>query len=279
MAQKRLKHNKKRNTAFLYETLIKELTKSIVDRDNERKEVIVALVKENFSFEGEMGKELECYRNLLETHNLNNNAAEKLIYLVKEAYSQIDKEKLFTEQSNLINIVNKALGADVFSNFVPNYKDLATVYQIFNDKGPLKSKVLLEEGLVARIMSPPEAATESLLKPVDNLVYSTFVKKFNEKYSGSLLESQQTLLSAYILSFTDNGIDLKTFMNEEIRRLKGVLSEALHTEEIESDPAMSQRTEAVLELLETFGKKKIDNVMIKKVLKTQQLVSEINDNG
>lgn len=279
MAQKRLKHNKKRNTAFLYETLIKELTKSIVDRDDERKEVIVALVKENFSFEGEMGKELECYRNLLETHNLNNNAAEKLIYLVKEAYSQIDKEKLFTEQSNLINIVNKALGADVFSNFVPNYKDLATVYQIFNDKGPLKSKVLLEEGLVARIMSPPEAATESLLKPVDNLVYSTFVKKFNEKYSGSLLESQQTLLSAYILSFTDNGIDLKTFMNEEIRRLKGVLSEALHTEEIESDPAMSQRTEAVLELLETFGKKKIDNVMIKKVLKTQQLVSEINDNG
>jgi len=132
---------------------------------------------------------------------------------------------------------------------------------------------------VARIMSPPEAATESLLKPVDNLVYSTFVKKFNEKYSGSLLESQQTLLSAYILSFTDNGIDLKTFMNEEIRRLKGVLSEALHTEEIESDPAMSQRTEAVLELLETFGKKKIDNMMIKKVLKTQQLVSEINDNG
>tara|TARA_R110002020_G_scaffold421780_3_gene630966 strand:- start:1039 stop:1878 length:840 start_codon:yes stop_codon:yes gene_type:complete len=279
MAQKRQKHNKKRNTAFLYEALIKELTKTIVARDDERKEVIVALVKENFSFEGEMGKELECYRNLLETYDLNDNAAEKLIYLVKEAYSQIDKEKLFAEQTKLINVVNKALGAEVFSNFVPNYKDLATVYQIFNNKGPLKSRVLLEENLVTRITSAPEVATESLLKPVDNLVYSTFVKKFNEKYSGTLLESQQTLLSTYILSFTDNGIDLKTFMNEEVRRLKDVLSEALRAEEVESDPTMLQKTKAVLALLETFGQKRIDNGMIKKVLKTQQLVSEISDNG
>jgi len=279
MAQKRQKHNKKRNTAFLYEALIKELTKTIVARDDERKEVIVALVKENFSFEGEMGKELECYRNLLETYDLNGNAAEKLIYLVKEAYSQIDKEKLFAEQTKLINVVNKALGAEVFSNFVPNYKDLATVYQIFNNKGPLKSRVLLEENLVTRITSAPEVASESLLKPVDNLVYSTFVKKFNEKYSGTLLESQQTLLSTYILSFTDNGIDLKTFMNEEVRRLKDVLSEALRAEEVESDPTMLQKTKAVLALLETFGQKRIDNGMIKKVLKTQQLVSEISDNG
>ena len=32
-----MKHNKKRNTAFLYETVIKELTKSIVKKNNEKK--------------------------------------------------------------------------------------------------------------------------------------------------------------------------------------------------------------------------------------------------
>ena len=32
----KLKHNKKRNTAFLYETLVRELTKSIVKKNNIR---------------------------------------------------------------------------------------------------------------------------------------------------------------------------------------------------------------------------------------------------
>ena len=42
-----MKHNKKRNTAFLYESLIKELTVAIVRKDNQRKEIILNLVKEN----------------------------------------------------------------------------------------------------------------------------------------------------------------------------------------------------------------------------------------
>ena len=279
MAQKRLKHNKKRNTAFLYEALVKELTKSIMDKDNDRKAVIIGLVKESFSFDKEMGKELECYRNLLETYGLNVSTAEKLIYLTKEAYEEIDKDELFNEQSTLINTVNKKLGTDVFGNFVPNYKDLATVYQIFNIKGSPKTKVLLEENLTKRITSPPEDVSENLLEPVDNLVFNTFVKKFNEKYSDSLLESQQELLNAYILSFADNGVGLKTFMNEEVRRLKTALRGSLKMEEVKSDDTMTQKTKNVLELLESFGRKRIDNTMIKKVLRTQQLVSEIQNDG
>ena len=32
-----MKHNKKRNTAFLYESLVKELTKAVVRQTNEKK--------------------------------------------------------------------------------------------------------------------------------------------------------------------------------------------------------------------------------------------------
>ena len=41
----KLKHNKKRNTAFLYETLIKELTKAVVSKDIERKEILISMLK------------------------------------------------------------------------------------------------------------------------------------------------------------------------------------------------------------------------------------------
>ena len=39
----KMKHNKKRNTAFLYESLIKELTKSLVNKDEEKKQQIIKL--------------------------------------------------------------------------------------------------------------------------------------------------------------------------------------------------------------------------------------------
>ena len=32
-----MKHNKKRNTAFIYETLTRELTKSIIEKDTDKK--------------------------------------------------------------------------------------------------------------------------------------------------------------------------------------------------------------------------------------------------
>ena len=42
------KHNKKRNTAFLYEALIKEITKAVVEKNIELKNKIVFIVKESF---------------------------------------------------------------------------------------------------------------------------------------------------------------------------------------------------------------------------------------
>ena len=38
--QKKMKHNKKRNTAFLYEALVKELTKTVVEKDNNKKNIM-----------------------------------------------------------------------------------------------------------------------------------------------------------------------------------------------------------------------------------------------
>ena len=44
----KVRHNKKRNTAFLYESLIKELTKSIVRNQTETKQKVINILKEYF---------------------------------------------------------------------------------------------------------------------------------------------------------------------------------------------------------------------------------------
>ena len=43
-----MKHNKKRNTAFVYEILVREITQAIIDKSADRKAKIVSLVKEHF---------------------------------------------------------------------------------------------------------------------------------------------------------------------------------------------------------------------------------------
>ena len=43
-----MKYNKKRNTAFLYESLILEMTKSIINNDHDRKNIALDILKENF---------------------------------------------------------------------------------------------------------------------------------------------------------------------------------------------------------------------------------------
>jgi len=61
-----MKHNKKRNTAFLYECLVKELTKAIIRNDNDLKIKITEVIKESFNKGTVLKKDLDIYNSLLE---------------------------------------------------------------------------------------------------------------------------------------------------------------------------------------------------------------------
>jgi|6_EtaG_2_1085325.scaffolds.fasta_scaffold02093_6 hypothetical protein len=273
----KLKHNKKRNTAFLYESLIRELTKTIVEKEERRKDIVLNILKESFEHATSMYMELRCYKNFVSEPKLNQRAAEKLLLMTKQEHMQINKRRLFNEQTKLINRVNRELGKEVFSNFVPNYKDLATIFQIFNTNVDTASRVLLEESVIYDLTRTPHLNEEPRdLQPVSNLVYKTFVEKFNSKYSQLLSEQQQTLLNRYILSFVDNGVDLKLYLNEEIGRLKNELHSASEQLEFSQDENMKQRAQNVLSMLEGFSTEPIDTGMIRKVLKIQNLVTEIS---
>ena len=59
MQKLKLKHNKKRNTAFLFESLTKELTRAIVNKDEKTKQIILSVIKEHFRKGSILAKELD----------------------------------------------------------------------------------------------------------------------------------------------------------------------------------------------------------------------------
>jgi hypothetical protein len=265
-----MKHNKKRNTAFIYETLTRELTKAIVDKNLSRKKVIVAILKEHMSKNTVLGKELALYRVLLETTNLQDKVASRLLEETKKGYSELDEGAVFDAQSRLIAAINKNLGQEVWSTFVPNFKSLASVNGIFNKKTAIKKRVLFEQAIVDNMSRPTEAEPEAL-QPIDNLTYHSFIKKFNTKYS-TLLQEQQELLTHYVTSFADNGFEMRLYLNEEIGRLKKVLAAA--TDET-TQPLMVQKVEEVCAYLEGFRKREFVEKDLNKVLKVQSLAQEL----
>ena len=269
------RHNKKRNTAFIYEALVRELTKCVIAKDEGRKAIIVSLVKEHFAKGSPLREELDLYKALYETEDLEAHMCEKLIYEVKRSHNSLNKAEIFKEQSTLISKINKMLSKDVFANFVPNYKNLATISQILNPDVSVKHRVLLENNLAQTLSRKPQNKKEPMA-PMDNLIYKTFVKKFNEQYNGKLLEGQERLLSKYIASFHDDGIELKIYLNEELSRLKGALGTALEDKEIIKDRALYENTQKVLSVLDNYRESEINVGMVQQVLKIQGLVEELD---
>ena len=276
----RFKHNKKRNTAFLYESLLKEMSKSIVKSDENRKKRILSILKEFFSRGKVLRKELDLYKFLYETRKIDIYTAERIIQEARKDYSSLNLKEIFNAQTALISLVNKKLGKSAFSAFIPNYRSLATISQIFNNEMPAKSRVLLERKIISvMIASPKEKSRMTSMPKVDNLAYKTFIDKFNDKYGSDLLSEQKGLLTRYIMSLSDNGISLKIFLNEEIGRLKESLNAALETDEYKNDEMIYEKTKQVSQLLESFSQKRIDGSMIEKILRIQAFAEEIQSDG
>ena len=202
--------------------------------------------------------------------------SQKILKEANISKRMIDPSALFDEQTDIINDVNKNLSPSIFNNFVPNYKSLATISKMFNTTSP-KEKVILESKIIENMSASPESNDQHPV--VDNIVYKTFVDKFNDKYQDDLLEEQKYLLSHYISSFTDNSIELKIFLNEEIARLKEKLEEAKNLDEVKSDSVMTDKTEMIISKLNSYSKETISENVIMTVLKTQQLVKEMHEDG
>ena len=266
------RHNKKRNTAFIFETLVREVVKTIISRDAHKKKALTSLIVEHFKEGTALRTELECFDALAERSSCDTYTAEKIIFRVKEKHAKINKGRIFEEQSRLIQQINKQIGRNVFANFVPSYRTYATIAQIFSDKTTAKHKVLMERQVLDTLIGTEAAQTEGM-KTVDSLVVKSCAKRFNEQYT-HLIPEQKNLLSRYVLAFGDNEVDFKMALSDELHRIHAAVKESLVTEEVKSDPNMRENTLKVMRQVESMDINHIGNQELKKILKLQELVSE-----
>ena len=274
----KFKHNKKRNTAFLFEALIKEMAKSVVGNNQERQVKIARIIKRHFQKRGVLYKDLQTYKTLMNLREAEETFAKRILAEVRRDRDRLDRKRVFTEQSKLIKKINVELGQEIYSNFVPNYKSMATIAQLFSENVPSEEKILLEDRIVEDMTRAELKTEKEIMEHVDSIAYKTFTNKFNKTYAGKLHEEQQRVVSRYIFSVSDNGVSLKTYLNEEIERLHDKVASSLNTQEVQADEIMTDKTKKVLSFLEGLKDNKLTESDIKKIMQIQELVREVETN-
>jgi len=234
---KRIKHSKFKNTGLLFELLVRQTTSDVL---NERDESLaIKLVKRYFSKDKPLYRELTLYKTLMETKFSSEDRAKELIDETLNARKKLNNSSLKKEKYNLIKEISVNFNIDeFFKNKLINYKELASVYKLFESvlttEGELlpQEKIQCRQTLIERISNKPVASSEindsmfdEYRKQSDDLkklAYSLMIEKFNKKYQ-SLDDRQKTLLREFIYNSTDIST-FRSFINNQIKEIKIELS-------------------------------------------------------
>ena len=261
-------HNKKRNTAFIYEVLVVELSKASMAAESEKKNKLVTLLKELFSKGRILKRDLDIYKSFDDVSDLGEDMISKLIQEANLQYTRLNRKKVFDQQTLLIDNINKNFGVSVWSNFVRDYKKLATVNQALNKTQSPKKQILIEKKLLGLLTTKRQEKEQ--FPNVNNLAVKTFIKKFNEEYNKTLREEQKLLLEKYIMSSSSGEMEFKIHFYGEVDRLKAALKDRLN------ESKSSDKIQKIINRMDNYNTRELDKSLIAEVMKIQSLVSEIS---
>tara|TARA_R100000734_G_C3304707_1_gene95213 strand:- start:124 stop:996 length:873 start_codon:yes stop_codon:yes gene_type:complete len=283
---KKLKHNKIKNTAILFELLTRQITADVLAG---KKTASVDIVKEFFNENTELGKELQLYRLLSEKHFKTETKANELVNVVVKSRQRLSNSKLRNEKYNLISKINENYNAsDFFNGRIRNYKLLASIYNLFqsetlnenfNAEEVINSKFTILEHIVNKKISGSSLKNQVIKeynktdKDLRLLTYKILVDKFNKKYK-NLDESQKDLLKKYINNISNTNY-MKDFVINEVKKVKNTLNE--HSDLVSDKVTKIKLVEAINQLKNLTKGKVVTEKQVLKLMRYYELVKEIEN--
>lgn len=223
----KISHNKLKNTAILFELLVRAVTADTLSNKNSP---AVDIIKKHF-IKTELSKEYKLYEILFKKTQLTEGKAEIIINTVLESSKKLNKPLLNKQKYNLIKDIkeNYDLG-EFFKTKIPNYKHYAAFYNLMeiinnnvdNPQEVINNKTTILEYLTnfrkPVIHNQIVDEYEKYDKDIRILSYKIASDKFNEKYA-DLNNHQKAILKEYINS-VDNVSKLRDFYNKKVNEIK-----------------------------------------------------------
>lgn len=280
------KHNKKRNSGLVYEFLVRRMGLSMVDKDPESYSKAFSIIKKYYSDGQPLAKEREAFEVISKSRSLNENTSRRVLSEIKKHILNLDAKKLEIKKSNLIKEIHYSFGQDFFDiHRIPQYRLYASIQMLLeqykksasNNISEGVNRIQLEEGIVKYMMSTPESEKNVIRgEKVDNLVAAIAMKKFEERYSGSLNESQKKTLRRFMnYSMTQNSEQFTREMEEEKKSLLESIKKSVDMKYFKEDSIMKERLSEALSSLNKLNNLTSES-SVQEILLYHKLVQEMN---
>jgi hypothetical protein len=285
---KKIKHSKFKNTGFIFELLVRQITSEIMSAN---KSVAEKILKEHFNSKKELSKELKLYQYLINEKYNSESKAEQFINTILEARKKIDEKKLIKEKYNLIKEIKETYNLDDFiKSPISNYKTLASIYKIFetvttddqyDPTDIVSSRFTIAENIINssiqnKDVKVKDAVLEQYRKQDDDLrvvSYKLLVESFNKKYK-NLTEEQKELLREYINNINNTG-KLNEYVGKEVLNLIASLKEI--SSKITDKVTKIKLAETIANIKKVKSVKKIKEQHLSALMMSYELVKELKE--
>ena len=285
MAQK-LKHSKIKNTGILFELLTRQITADVLAGKSTKS---VSIVKKYFNENTELGKEYELYKILSEKHYQSENRANHLLEAVIKSRRKLSNSTLRREKYNLIKEIKENYNVtDFFNGRIPNYRILASIYNMFQSETSdiefkpdevVNSKFTVLERITSKKITKKQIKEKVINeygksdKDLRLLAYEILVDKFNKKYK-KLDESQKSLLKKYINNISNTN-SLRGYIDNEVVQTKKQLKK--HLPEVNDKITKIKLTEAINQIENLTKGKVVNEKQVLTLMRYYELIKEIKN--
>ena len=151
-------HNKKRNVGIIYELLLRNISNSLIEGNQDAAQVALNIIEKRFDRSTELYKEFRLFNALAKATVSDSSVAAAILSEAKNASRRCDRQKIDREKSLLIRDINHSLqDSDFYHRRIPEYKVYATIQTLLNDwrledKADLSRVVKFESFVVENLL-------------------------------------------------------------------------------------------------------------------------------
>ena len=278
--------NKKRNSALLYEFLIRHISKCLVEGKKDEAKKAVAISTKYFSKGMPLQTELSLFGTVLKANVKSKESAQKILDAVCRTAQHMNARVLDENKSKLIKDINYTFKNEGFYDVkVPNYTVYSSLQSLINESRLKKKtlnivdKVKMEDNVVDHLMRENKKPEDALkVNPnYSNTVYKFLTQKFHKKYEGKLTESQKRLLTQYSVFLISNKPDaLKEAISNEVGKIRKSLM-SIKDESIKKDGDLMKKLQECRKSFDNFTYNEINEAKILEILQYVKLVDELEN--
>ena len=273
-------HNKKRNIGLVYELLLRSVSSSLVEGNQEKANLSISIMKKRFAPGTEIYSEFRIFNAIMNTTVLDTSVAAGILTEAKNAIKNINYENLYIEKSKLISEINKSIkDPDFFKRNVPDYKQFATVGTVISqwrkgDRSNLTKQVMNEQRLIEFMLLEKEALpkiSEMTDSKADNLVVKIMTEKINNAYKG-LNQEQKRILREYAVYGSTNIEQFKSYLSDiKIKSLNSLNN----LKESTDNKVLLSKIDMVVNKINNLSESNISDSEIAKYLKISELKTQL----